>query len=77
VTGTKETIEEYKKMHPDQVRNKAASGVNSPPSGGSASVPKKFTTIEQVKALSAEQINKLSPEQHTQMMQVVAANTNQ
>lgn len=76
VTGTKEIIEEYKKLHPNQIRNKAASGVNSnSSSNNSAAVPKKFTSIDQIKNLSAEQINKLSPEARAQMMSVVAENT--
>ena len=64
-------------MHPDQVRNKAASGAESKPSSNNFKIPKKFSSIDEVKAMSPEQINKLTPEQHAQMMQVVAANTNQ
>ena len=76
ITGTKEIVEEYKKLHPSQVKNKSKSGVDSKSfNSGTAVVPKKFTNIEQVKALSAEQINKLSPEAHAQMMSVVAENT--
>lgn len=75
ITGTQEIISEYKKMHPDQVKNKSKSGVDSKSTMDNFQVPKKFTSLEQVKSMTPEQINKLTPEQHSQMMQVVAENS--
>ena len=78
ITGSKEIIEEYKKQNPDQILNLSKNGVNSNISNSDKFViPKKFTSLDQIKNMSPEQINKLTPEQHTQMMEVVAQNTKQ
>ena len=74
ITGSDAIIDEYKKLYPKQILNKATSGVSILPGESQMPIPKQFTDISQIKALDSRQIaniEKNNPEQYKQMMQVM------
>ena len=74
ITGSDAIIDEYKKLFPKQILNKAKSGVSELPGKSQMPIPKQFTDISQIKALDSRQIaniEKNNPEQYKQMMQVM------
>jgi len=74
ITGSDAIIDEYKKLYPKQILNKAKSGVSELPGKSQMPIPKQFTDISQIKALDSRQIaniEKNNPEQYKQMMEVM------
>lgn len=73
ITGTKEILEEYKKLNPNEIKNKSKSG-NNTKQGDNFDIPNKFTSIDQIKSLSVKQIQNLSEDQNKQMNKILSTN---
>ncbi len=71
ITGTKEIIEEYKKLNPGEVKNISKSG-NDTKQGDNFEIPNKFTSKDQLNSLSTEQWLSMTPEQTKQANQVLS-----